>query len=124
MSIDARLGDAVVALRRAGAAFALVFGSRARGDQRDDSDLDVGAWWAQDPPAAWDVPVPDGVDLVVLNTAPLELAGRIALEWTVMFDDDPPARVRWVADTRKIWLFERPRFERAHREFIEANRGR
>jgi hypothetical protein len=68
--------------------------------------------------------VPDGVDLVVLNTAPLELAGRIALEGTVLFDDDPPARVRWVADTRKIWPFERPRFEQAHREFIEANRGR
>jgi predicted nucleotidyltransferase len=43
MSTDDRLGDSVVALRRAGAAFALVFGSRARGDQRDDSDLDVGA---------------------------------------------------------------------------------
>jgi predicted nucleotidyltransferase len=124
MSVDARLDDSIAALRTAGAAFALVFGSRARGDHRNDSDLDVGAWWALDPPAAWDVPVPDGVDLVVLNTAPLELAGRIALEGVVLFDDDPPARVHWVADTRKIWLFERPRFQRAHREFIEATRGR
>ncbi len=124
MSADARIDGSIRALRSAGAAFALVFGSRSRGDHRDDSDLDVGAWWASDAPAAWDVAVPDGVDLVVLNTAPLELAGRISLEGSVLFEDDPPARVRWVADTRKIWLFERHRFERAHREFIEAARGR
>jgi predicted nucleotidyltransferase len=68
MSADERA--AIDALRTAGAAFALVFGSRARGDERS------------------------------------------------------PARVRWVADTRKIWLDERPRFERSHREFLEAARGR
>lgn len=54
-----------------------------------------------------------------------QLAGRIALEGELLFDDDPTARVRWVADTRKIWLDERPRYERAHREFLEAAaRGR
>jgi uncharacterized protein len=112
-------------LRKAGASFALVFGSRARGDHHPASDLDVAAWWAIDPPNAWDVQLSPGVDLVLLNAAPLELAGRIALEGEVLFDDDPPARVRWTADTRKIWLDERPRFERAHREFLEASaRGR
>jgi uncharacterized protein len=117
--------DVIVALRHAGASFALVFGSRARGDHRARSDHDVAAWWPDDPPAAWEVRVPTGVDLVVLNGAPLELAGRIALEGRLLFDDDPPSRVRWVADTRKIWLDERPRFERAHREFLEAAaRGR
>ncbi len=60
------------------------------------------------------------VDLVVLNGAGLELAGRIALEGEILFDDDPPARVRWVATTRKIWLDEKPRFERAHRDFLGA----
>ncbi len=113
-------GEVIGALRAAGASFALVFGSRARGDARPGSDLDVAAWWAIDPPDSWDVALPDQVDLVVLNGAPLELAGRIALEGELLFDDDPPARVRWVADTRKIWLDERPRFERAHRDFLEA----
>ena len=124
--VDERSTEQLVATLRAhGTAFALVFGSRARGDARPDSDLDVGAWFPADPPQAWDVDLPAGVDLVVLNSAPLELAGRIALEGTILFDDDPPARVRWVADTRKIWLDERPRFERAHREFLEAAaRGR
>lgn len=121
-----RDSEAVIAqLRAAGASFALVFGSRARGDARPDSDLDVAAWWPSDAPHPWEVPIPANIDLVVLNGAPLELAGRIALDGQVLFDDDPPARVHWVADTRKIWLDEKPRFERAHRDFLEAAaRGR
>lgn len=116
--------DAAESLRAAGAAFALVFGSQARGTARQDSDLDVAAFWTATPPAPWEVDLPDGVDLVVLNEAPLELAGTIALEGQVLFEDDQVARVRWVAITRRIWLDERPRFERAHREFLEAVRGR
>ncbi len=122
---DERAEVVIASLRDAGASFALVFGSRARGDARPDSDLDVAAWWPTDPPNSWDVVLSAGVDLVVVNGAPLELAGRIALDGIVLFDDDPPRRVRWVADTRKIWADERPRYERAHREFLEAStRGR
>jgi uncharacterized protein len=125
VTADERLPAVTEALRAAGASFALVFGSRARGDQRPDSDLDVAAWWPSDPPAPWAVDLPAGVDLVVLDGLPLELAGRIALEGVVLFEDDPVARVRWVAGTRKVWLDERPRFERSHREFLEAAaRGR
>ena len=51
---------------------------------------------------------------------PLDLAGRIAGEGEVLFDDSPNDRVRWVATTRKIWLDERDRFQRAHRTFLEA----
>jgi uncharacterized protein len=51
---------------------------------------------------------------------PLELAGRIACEGQLLFDDDPSERVRWVATTRKIWLDERDRFTRAHRLFLKA----
>jgi predicted nucleotidyltransferase len=125
MDVEQVERDTVDALRDAGAAFALVFGSRARDDHRENSDLDVAAWWESAPPDGWRVRLPNDVDLVVLNTAPLELAGRIALEGRVLFDDDPPARVHWVADTRKIWLDERARFELAHHEFLEAAaRGR
>lgn len=115
----------VEALRAAGASFAFVFGSSARGTATGTSDLDVAAWWPGHAPAPWTVRLPAGVDLVVLNGAPLELAGRIALEGEVLFDDDPPAQVRWTATTRKIWLDERPRFEAAHRLYLEsAARGR
>lgn len=62
---------------------------------------------------------------MVLNHAPLELAGRIALDGVLLFDDDPPARVRWVATTRKIYADELPRIQRSHQEFVESMlRGR
>ena len=108
------------ALRRHGAAFGFVFGSRARGDATERSDLDVAAWWSVDAPDPWKVALPDGVDLVVLNGAPLELAGRVAVEGELLFDDDPESQVRWTATTRKVWLDERPRFEAAHRLYLQS----
>jgi hypothetical protein len=112
----------VAALRSAGARFAFVHGSRAYGQGvRDDSDLDVAGWWGSDaPPQAWEVGVPDGVDLVVLDRAPLWLAGRIALGGRLLFDDDPPVRVRWQSDTRRIWLDERPYVLERMREWRRA----
>ncbi|MGH3766851.1 MAG: nucleotidyltransferase domain-containing protein [Pseudonocardiaceae bacterium] len=112
------------ALRSAGARFALIHGSRARGSARPDSDLDVGAWWGVQPPASWEVDLPAGVDLVVLDTAPLWLSGRIAQEGRLLFDDDPPARVRWLADTRLRYLDEIPAIrERYRQRRIELARG-
>ncbi|MGH3775034.1 MAG: nucleotidyltransferase domain-containing protein [Pseudonocardiaceae bacterium] len=122
---DALAAEIVEVLRGAGARFGLLHGSRAAGLPRADSDVDVAAWWAFDPPSAFDVLLPPGVDLVVLNGAPLELAGRIALHGRVLFDDDPSVRVRWTATTRKIYADEQPRLRRSHREFAEAvRRGR
>ena len=108
------------ALRSAGARFALVHGSRAGGRPRPDSDLDVGAWWGGQPPASWEVDVPHGVDLVVLDTAPLWLSGRIAQEGRLLFDDNPRARVHWQAETRLRYLDEIPAIrERYRRRRIE-----
>ena len=54
----------------------------------------------------------------------LELIDRYA-DGRAFFDDDPPARVRWTATTRKIYADEQPRLRRSHREFAEAvRRGR
>jgi hypothetical protein len=115
----------VAALRGAGARFAFVHGSRATGEARPDSDLDVAAWWGADAPAPWDVELPPQVDLVVLDKAPLWLAGRIALHGRLLFDDDPPARVTWQADTRLIYLDELPTMQASQREWLEAvARGR
>lgn len=122
---DALVAEIVAVLRGAGARFGLLHGSRAAGSARVDSDVDVAAWWPSDPPPTFDVLVPPGVDLMVLNGAPLELAGRIALHGRVLFDDDPPARIRWTATTRKIYADEQPRLRRSHHEFAEAvRRGR
>nr|WP_246325813.1 nucleotidyltransferase domain-containing protein [Actinomycetospora corticicola] len=112
-------------MRDAGARFALIHGSRAAGTHREDSDTDVAAWWGGSAPASFEVSLPPSVDLLVLDTAPLELRGRVAQHGLLLFDDDAPARVRWVATTRKIYADERPRLDRAHREFLEGlRRGR
>jgi uncharacterized protein len=49
----------------------------------------------------------------------------VALEGVLLYDDDPPARVHWVAMTRKIYADEEPRIRRSHAEFQESlRRGR
>ena len=119
-SIDRRRERTTGILRSSGAAFAIVFGSHARGTAGPTSDLDVAAWWPVDPPHPWELELPTGVDLVDVERVPLELAGRIACEGQILFDDSPNDRVRWVATTRKIWLDERDRFQRAHQTFLKA----
>jgi len=124
--VDGRIAAAVAALQERGAVFAYVHGSRATGTARQDSDIDIAAYFDAQPPDAFEVLLPACVDLLVLNSAPLELAGRIALDGKLLFECDAGARVRWEATTRKIYLDELPRLTRAHREFAEAvlRRGR
>jgi len=112
------------ALRRAGAAFAFLHGSRVSGGERPDSDLDVAAWWGGDAPPSWEVELPSGVDLLVLDSAPLELAGRVALHGRLLFDDDPPARVHWQARTRLVYLDEEERQRRVDEIFYAGRNGR
>lgn len=115
MSFDERAVTA--ALRAAGARFGFVHGSRATGGTaRPDSDLDVAAWWGSGAPDAWDVPLPSGVELLVLDAGPLWLTGRVAQYGRLLFDDDPAARVAWQADTRLRYLDERPAIEQRYRE--------
>lgn len=111
--------DVADQLRAAGARFGFVHGSRADGvSARPDSDLDVAAWWGSSPPESWEVKLPAGVDLVVLDRAPLWLAGRIAQRGRLLFDDDPPARVRWQAETRLVYLDDLPAAQARQREFL------
>ena len=121
-------GAVTEALRDAGARFAFVHGSRAvDGGGRPDSDLDVAAWWGVSPPVPWDVPLPAGVDLLVLDTGPLWLVGRVAQYGRLLFDADPSRRVAWQADTRLRYLDERPgiqdRYEQRIRRLARGARG-
>lgn len=111
-----------IALRNAGAKFAYLHGSQATGDARPDSDTDVAAFFGDPVPTSFDVAMPDGVDLLVLNDAPLELAGRVALHGRLILEVDEVARVRWESTTRKIYLDEKYRIDRSHREFLESLR--
>ncbi|NQW73470.1 MAG: nucleotidyltransferase domain-containing protein [Actinobacteria bacterium] len=124
--MDASVIDcAVKQLRASGAEFAYLHGSRASGNARPDSDFDVAAYFANPVPASFEVDVPTEIDLLILNDAPLEIAGRIALDGRLLFDDNPVDRVHWESRTRKVYSDEKYRIDRSHREFLEeATRGR
>jgi uncharacterized protein len=111
-------------LRRAGVPFAFVHGSRAAGTHRAGSDLDVAvSLGASVDELELRSQLPDDVDLLVLESAPLELAGRVAMHGRLLLDQDPAARVEWQATTRKIYADERYRVEQARRDFADAHRG-
>lgn len=55
---------------------------------------------------SWEVEVPARVDLLVLDTAGLELTGRVAQRGVLLLDDDPAARVAWQADRSTRHLAE------------------
>ena len=116
------LSEVSGALRAAGAKFAYLHGSVAKGEASPDSDIDVAAYFGDPAPASFDVEIPDGVDLLVLNDAPLEIAGRIALDGKLILEEDQVARVRWESTTRKVYLDEKYRIDRSHREFLESLR--
>jgi predicted nucleotidyltransferase len=83
------MAESAALLREAGARFAYLHGSRAQGQHRPDSDIDIAAYFGGQPPNAFDILMPPGVDLLVLDRAPLELAGRVAVHGNLLFDDDP-----------------------------------
>jgi uncharacterized protein len=123
---EQRAEEAIAALRRHGAVFAYLHGSRATRAARPHSDIDIAAYFEGQPPEAFELLLPAGVDLLVLNHAPLELAGRVAVNGKLLFEADASARVVWEATTRKIYFDELPRITRAHKEFAETvlRRGR
>jgi predicted nucleotidyltransferase len=118
--LEAVTADAIAVLRQAGARFAYLHGSRAAGQHRADSDIDIAAYFGGRPPNSFDVLLPPGVDLLILDDAPLELAGRVAVGGRLLFADDRVSRVRWEAVTRKVYFDELPRITRSHREFAAA----
>ena len=58
--------------------------------------------------------------MLVLDRAPLDLAGRVAMSGRLLFDDDPLTRVRWEADTRTMYLDELPYIKQMVREYLQA----
>lgn len=115
--------DAIRATLRAhGVGFAIVFGSHAAGTARDTSDVDLAVWSAHEIDE-WRLrgELPEQVDLLDLRRAAEGIAGRVAVTGVVVLDDDPPARVRWQADTRKRHLDEAFRRERFLADFVRAH---
>jgi hypothetical protein len=63
--------------------------------------------------------------LLILDDAPFELPGRVAVGGRLLLEDDRVARVRREAMTRRSDYFdELPGITRSHREFAAALAGR
>lgn len=100
-------------LAAAGVRFAYLFGSRASGQPRAESDADVAimgdgrldllarARLAAGLAEALDAP---DVDLVVLDEAGLELRGRVVQEGRLIYSRDEPARVAFEVRTRSEYI--------------------
>ncbi len=96
-----------------------LFGSRASGSERADSDVDVGLLYFEAPRAALTsttfmdqanladkLGVP--VDLIVMNTAPADLVHRILSAQQLLLDKDPAFRVRFEVRRRNEYFDLKP----------------
>ncbi len=96
---------------------AWLFGSRATGDARPDSDVDIGVLLEAAPRTLSEIPdalaaaleavVDCPVDVVVLNGAPVDLVRRVLVEGMLLVEHDPSARVAFeVQKQNEYWDLE------------------
>ncbi|MFW6067482.1 MAG: type VII toxin-antitoxin system MntA family adenylyltransferase antitoxin [Myxococcota bacterium] len=105
---------------------AYLFGSVARGTARPNSDVDVAVLLARAPASklsAQPFALEDDlraligrpVQIVVLNTAPADLAFRVLREGKLLLDRDPAARARFEVRTRNEYFDLKPFLDRYRR---------
>lgn len=110
-----------------GVALAYLFGSRAAGTARPDSDHDVAVLFASGEPRL-DATVRLGadlaavlgtaVDVVDLDRAGLELRGTVAESGRLLYSADETRRVRFEVDARMRWIEFRPVLEETTRAYL------
>lgn len=104
-----------------------LFGSQAAGRARPSSDVDVGLLYFQAPPATLSgLPYREEaeltttlgmpVQLVVMNTAPVDLVHRILRYQHLLLDKDPSFRVRFEVKRRNEYFDLKPVLDRYRRK--------
>jgi predicted nucleotidyltransferase len=102
--------------------FAYLYGSRAAAEPRPDSDIDIGVYLDDEVPESQREALAPrcadaisqagelgGIEITVLNDAPLRFLGRVLRQRIVVFSQDEPFRVRYesltgrTADDVEIW---------------------
>ena len=128
-SRDALVDDLAACLGTVpGVTFAYLFGSRARGDAREDSDVDVAVYGR---PSGWPLfretfgalgeRFPTGqVHLTLLADAPPGLVYRVLRDGVLLLDRDPVTRVRFA--TRNMSMYQDMAY--MHRQYAEADAAR
>lgn len=107
-------------------AVAYLFGSRADGSSRPDSDHDVAVLFDGPPALAATALLADdlagelgtAVDVVDLHGASLELRGRVAERGRLLYSADERARVAFEVDARMRWIEFRPVLEATTRAYL------
>jgi hypothetical protein len=110
---------------------AYLFGSVARGQERKDSDVDVGVVLAQGRPRSLveldrvarlqdelSRAIGRDVDLVVLNGAPADLLHRVLLDRVLLFESDHERRIEFEVQARNEYFDLLPNLERYRREVL------
>jgi predicted nucleotidyltransferase len=113
-----------------GALAVYLFGSVARGEARDDSDVDVGILFASEPPATLDAPqfaieaelersLGRRVQVVALNRASPDLVHRVLRDGRLVLDRDRAARIRFEVRKRNEYFDLEP-IRRLYRRYPPA----
>jgi len=110
-----------------------LYGSTARGDGREGSDVDVGAFLEGGKKVLISWPPTEvvleerlsrstglPVEVHVLNSAPLELLGRVLEQGVLVFSGDEVARVRLEVAIRGQYLDFKPRLAQFHKMRLAA----
>ena len=127
---------ACLAARSAGVVCAYLFGSLARGEGGAESDADVAVLLAAAPPPTLEEGLGLGlagrleeaigrpVDLVVLNSAPVDLVHRALRDGVLLLDTSPSARIRFEVAARNAYFDLLPTLRRYRRASPERAAGR
>ena len=110
---------------------AYLFGSVARGQERKDSDVDVGILLAQGPPRSLEDldrvarlrddlsrAIRREVDLVVLNGAPADLLHHVLRDRVLLFESDHERRIEFEVQARNEYFDLLPHLERYRRDVL------
>lgn len=103
---------------------AYLFGSRARGSDRANSDVDVAIWLERSPSSFGEYPLELAgdleqelglpVDVVVLNRAPSDLVHRVLRDGDLLVERNRSARIRFEVRARNDYFDMQP-FRDAYR---------
>ncbi len=92
-----------------------LYGSMARGEARQASDVDLAVLYAASPPATLEglgCTLSDSlarllgrpVDLLILNRAPVDLIHRVLRDGVLVYDGNPSARIRFEVYARNAYF--------------------
>ncbi|MGH3845240.1 MAG: type VII toxin-antitoxin system MntA family adenylyltransferase antitoxin [Pseudonocardiaceae bacterium] len=110
--------------------FAYLFGSRATGGSRADSDADIAVLPVRGLSAEQRADLRNRVaqivepaartevDVVLLDEAPLPLRGRIVSQPQVLYSADEPLRVRWESLTVRMYADSRIKLDLLDRDLL------